>query len=198
MVVIDQRTTFTGAYAVDAHPHDGGRQSIGPPKRKFAIWLATHITAWVGTFTFFVVVVGGTLVWLLWNTFAPKLWRFDPAPAYVMWLFISNLLQLTLLPLLMISQNHQTRHSEERAADEYQRIGEILVVVESLRALTEQIALNAALNAALEERLQAIEDRARVDSQDIQILRRQEADERLRRQQARRATNDAAAPLPLR
>lgn len=188
MAVIDQQTTFTGAYALDLHPHDGPPQSAGPPKRKFAIWLATHITACVGTIYFFVAVLGLTAIWLLWNALGPKPWRFDPAPAYVLWLFISNLLQLTLLPLLMMSQNYQTRHSEQRAADEYRRIGEILAGVQSLRASSGQTALHS----TLEERMQSIEERQR---EMMQILRRLEAGERLRRQLA---THEASAPLPLR
>jgi len=188
MVVIDQRSTFTGAYALQTHGHGGGPDSEGPPKRGFAIWLATHITASVGTIYFFVTVLGLTIAWLLWNGLGPKPWRFDPAPGYVLWLFISNLLQLTLLPLLMMSQNHQTRDSEERALQEYERIDEILACVRSLHAPTEQ----QTPRMTLEERMQAIEERQR---EAMQILRRLEAGERLRHQQA---AHDASSPLPVR
>jgi len=46
--------------------------------------------------------------------------RFDPYPAFVLWLFISNMIQLLLLPLLMIGQNLQSRHAELRAESEYE------------------------------------------------------------------------------
>ncbi len=37
--------------------------------------------------------------------FAPKSLRFDPYPGFVLWLFISNMIQLFLMPLLLIGQN---------------------------------------------------------------------------------------------
>ena len=35
--------------------------------------------------------------------------------AFVFWLFISNMIQLLLMPLIMVGQNVQGRHSEIRA-----------------------------------------------------------------------------------
>ena len=52
--------------------------------------------------------------------FAPAGARFDPAPAFVLWLFISNLIQILLLPLVMIGQNLQGRHSELRAESDFE------------------------------------------------------------------------------
>lgn len=46
--------------------------------------------------------------------------RFDPYPAFVLWLFISNMLQIFLMPLLMIGQNLQGRHAEIRARSDYE------------------------------------------------------------------------------
>ncbi|HUY75482.1 MAG TPA: DUF1003 domain-containing protein [Ktedonobacterales bacterium] len=188
MTLIDQQSTFTGAYALDDQARADSPRSEKSSKGRLAIWLATHITACVGTIHFFVAVLGLTIVWLLWNALGPRAWRFDPAPAYVIWLFTSNVLQLTLLPLLMISQNHQTGYSEQRAAGEYERIGEILAGVQSLRARSTQNALPA----TFEERIQVIEDRQR---EMMQILRRLEAGERLRHQ---KAALDDSLPLPIR
>lgn len=50
---------------------------------------------------------------------APRELRFDPAPAFVIWLFISNVLQLILLPLIMVGQNLEGRHAEMRAEEDY-------------------------------------------------------------------------------
>src|SRR5262249_40995405 len=61
-----------------------------------------------------------SVVWLSWNALAPKAVRFDPAPAFVMWLFISNLIQIGLMPLIMVGQNLQSRHSELRAQADYE------------------------------------------------------------------------------
>jgi len=51
--------------------------------------------------------------------FAPKSLRFDPYPGFVLWLFISNMIQLFLMPLLLIGQNLLGRGSEERAKRDY-------------------------------------------------------------------------------
>jgi uncharacterized membrane protein len=47
--------------------------------------------------------------------FAPKSSRFDQYPGFVLWLFISNMIQLFLIPLIMIGQNVQSRHADQRA-----------------------------------------------------------------------------------
>ena len=81
--------------------------------------LAVLITKKVGSMGFFMVVFTWTAVWLAWNTLAPVHLRFDPFPAFVLWLFISNMLQIFLMPLIMVGQNLQSRHSEIRAEEDY-------------------------------------------------------------------------------
>jgi len=85
------------------------------PLNRLALWITEH----VGTMQFFLVIFVWTVGWLLWNMFAPKGLRFDPFPGFVLWLFISNMIQLFLMPLLLIGQNLQSRHSEERAKNDY-------------------------------------------------------------------------------
>jgi uncharacterized membrane protein len=51
---------------------------------------------------------------------APKAMQFDPFPAFVLWLFISNMIQIFLMPLIMIGQNLQGKHSEIRAESDFQ------------------------------------------------------------------------------
>lgn len=82
--------------------------------------LAVWITDNVGTMGFFLIIFAWTIVWLLWNSFGPINHRFDPAPAFVFWLFISNMIQIFLMPLLMIGQNLQSRHAEYRAEADFQ------------------------------------------------------------------------------
>ena len=81
--------------------------------------VALFITQRVGSFGFFLIVAAWSVVWLLWNTLAPKSLRFDPAPAFVMWLFISNLLQICLMPLIMVGQNLLNRHAELRSEEDF-------------------------------------------------------------------------------
>jgi uncharacterized membrane protein len=82
---------------------------------KVAVWITTH----VGSMGFFIIIFGWTLVWLTWNTLAPVQLRFDPFPAFVLWLFISNMIQIFLMPLIMIGQNIQSRHAEILAEQDF-------------------------------------------------------------------------------
>jgi uncharacterized membrane protein len=77
--------------------------------------LACWITDRVGTMGFFLIVLIWTVVWLAWNLLVPRSLQFDPPMAFAFWLFISNLIQLLLMPLIMVGQNVQGRHSELRA-----------------------------------------------------------------------------------
>jgi len=82
--------------------------------------IALAITTRVGTFGFFLIIFTWTLFWLGWNTLAPRSIRFDPAPAFVLWLFISNMIQIFLMPLIMVGQNLLGRHAELRAESDFQ------------------------------------------------------------------------------
>lgn len=80
---------------------------------------AVFVTEKVGTMGFFLIILFWTSVWLIWNTLGPESLRFDPFPAFVLWLFISNMIQLFLSPLIMVGQNLQSRHAEARAENDY-------------------------------------------------------------------------------
>ncbi len=83
---------------------------------RFAVWITNHI----GTMGFFFIILIWTIGWLLWNIFAPVEFRFDTLPAFALWLFISNVLQLFFLPLIMVGQNLQGRHAEFRAENDFE------------------------------------------------------------------------------
>jgi uncharacterized membrane protein len=78
------------------------------------------MTERVGTMGFFLLLVAWTTVWLGWNTLAPMELRFDPYPAFVLWLFLSNMIQILLMPLIMVGQNLQGRHAEARAEADFE------------------------------------------------------------------------------
>lgn len=82
---------------------------------RIAVW----ITDRVGTMGFFLVIFVWTVLWLGWNTLAPSNARFDPFPAFVLWLFLSNMIQIFLMPLIMVGQNLQGRHAEARAEADF-------------------------------------------------------------------------------
>jgi uncharacterized membrane protein len=68
---------------------------------------------------FFIIIFSWTLFWLGWNIVAPHKLRFDPLPAFALWLFISNMIQIFLMPLIMVGQNLQGRHAEKRAEADF-------------------------------------------------------------------------------
>ena len=82
---------------------------------KLAVWITEH----VGTMAFFLLILGWTVIWLGWNFLAPPRLQFDPPMGFVFWLFISNMIQIFLMPLIMIGQNLQGRHAELRAENDY-------------------------------------------------------------------------------
>ena len=81
---------------------------------------ALFVTNRIGTFGTFLAIAGWTVLWLAWNLLAPPALRFDPGPAFVFWLFVSNLIQISLMPLLMVGQNLESKHAELRAEADYQ------------------------------------------------------------------------------
>lgn len=86
------------------------------PMDRLAVWITEH----VGTMGFFLIIFVWTLFWLSWNFLAPKNLRFDPPMGFVFWLFISNVIQILLMPLIMVGQNVQGAHAEMRAEHDLQ------------------------------------------------------------------------------
>ena len=87
--------------------------------------VAIAITNRVGSFGFFLIILGWTVVWTGYNILASEvpslhLRAFDPFPAFVAYLLISNVIQILLMPLIMVGQNLQGRHSETRAELDFQ------------------------------------------------------------------------------
>ena len=78
---------------------------------RLAVWVTEH----VGTMGFFLAILVWTVIWLSWNFLAPARLRFDPPMGFVFWLFMSNVIQILLMPLIMVGQNIQGRHAEARA-----------------------------------------------------------------------------------
>ena len=95
--------------------HQKHKASLSPLDR-----LAVAVTDRVGTMGFFLLIFVWTVLWTGYNLLAsifPNLhWKaFDPFPAFVAYLLISNVIQILLMPLIMVGQNLQGRHSEMRA-----------------------------------------------------------------------------------
>ncbi len=99
-------------------PHGNGaryKQLLSRSER-FAVFMHRA----VGSLGFFFLLLFWTIIWLAWNMFAPEAYRFDPGPAFVIWLFASNILQLILLPVIMVGQNIQGRAAEWRSRMDFE------------------------------------------------------------------------------
>ena len=95
-------------------------QSLSPLDRA-----ALAITEKVGTMGFFLLIFIWTVIWTGYNIAASempalRLHAFDPFPAFVAYLLISNVIQILLMPLIMVGQNLQGRHSELRAQNDFE------------------------------------------------------------------------------
>lgn len=112
--------------------------------------MALFISDRVGTPGFFLLIVVWTASWILWNVYAPASYRFDRGMEFAVWIFVSNIIQLALMPLLLIAGNLQNRRDELRAENEYEvnlkSAQEIETVLGHLHTLVADIA-------ALKERL---------------------------------------------
>ena len=88
------------------------KQSLGLQDR-----IALTITTAVGTmYAVYVLILfmGGWMLWQGHISHAP----FDPYP-FAFLLFIGNIIQLLLMPLIMVGQNIQSRHAEMRSDEEF-------------------------------------------------------------------------------
>ena len=112
------------------------------PLDKFAV----KITDKVGSMGFFILIFAWTFVWCGYNILASEVpalhWKsFDPFPAFVAYLLISNVIQILLMPLIMVGQNLQGRHSEIRAQLDFEvntkAEQEVLAILHSLEHNTD-------------------------------------------------------------
>jgi uncharacterized membrane protein len=101
---------FRDRRAPPRNVHEEAMKSLSPMARA-AVW----ITERVGSMGFFLLILAWTVFWLGWNFLAPKTLIFDQPMGFVFWLFISNVIQILLMPLIMVGQNVISSQSEARA-----------------------------------------------------------------------------------
>jgi uncharacterized membrane protein len=107
---MDRLKAIRARHARPRNTHKEVREGLSPLNK-----VALAITNRVGTFGFFLLIFAWTIFWLGWNTLGPKSAHFDPAMGFVLYLFICNVIQILLMPLIMVGQNLQGMHSEARA-----------------------------------------------------------------------------------
>ena len=109
------RMHYTRPHTPAVNANDVYQQGLSPLDK-----LAAAITDKVGSMGFFLLILTWTILWTGYNILASEVpalhWKsFDPFPAFVAYLLISNVIQILLMPLIMVGQNVQSRHSEIRA-----------------------------------------------------------------------------------
>lgn len=124
-VEMAEHEVFDGTHKLVAHvrhQHSAVRNVNQEAAERMSLLdkVAVFVTERVGTFGFFLIIFAWTVAWLGFNALAPRNLRWDPGPAFVLWLFISNMIQIFLMPLLMVGQNLQGRHSEIRAQADFE------------------------------------------------------------------------------
>jgi len=79
--------------------------------------IALAMTTGIGTMYAVYFLAVSMVGWMLWQTYFTQK-PFDPFP-FAFLLFLGNIVQLLLMPLIMVGQNIQGRHAEIRAEEEY-------------------------------------------------------------------------------
>ncbi len=126
---------------------------------------AMWVTERIGSVGFFLIILVWTIVWTGYNIAATEIsalgWKaFDPFPAFVAYLLISNVIQILLMPLIMVGQNLQGRHTETRAQLDF----EINQKAEAeVAAILEHLAHNTDLILKLMRHLNYPADDAKTD-----------------------------------
>jgi uncharacterized membrane protein len=122
-----------------AHEVHKESQSLG---ERFAAAISKN----VGSVTFFIIILVWTTLWLIWNTFGPDHLSFDPSPTFQTWVFLANVIQLSLMPLILVGQNMQAKANVIKENEEYQldtqnsrEIETILLLLEKQNKIIEEL-----------------------------------------------------------
>jgi uncharacterized membrane protein len=130
--------------------------------------LAVYITDKVGSMGFFIIIFAWTVLWCGYNILATEVpglhfKSFDPFPAFVAYLLISNVIQILLMPLIMVGQNVQSAHADIRAESDLEinqkAEQEIEVILEHLEYQNSMLlALLKQQGVKQEEMMETIKD----------------------------------------
>jgi uncharacterized membrane protein len=134
------------------NPNDVHDSTLTPLER-----LACKITDAVGSMGFFLIILVWTVIWCGYNLVLTyfgiddkhphgnpiPLRPFDPFPAFVAYLLMSNVIQILLMPLIMVGQNLQGRHAEIRAQLDFEinqkAEKEVIVILRNLEHNTDLV-----------------------------------------------------------
>lgn len=114
----------------------GGQNPVGATTEHYSKLdrFAVALTGKIGTMKFSLVIIGWTILWVSYHILATifHLPTLDTFPALVVYLLVSNIIQICLMPLIMVSQNLSGRLQEAKAEQDYannKRAVEILELI---------------------------------------------------------------------
>jgi uncharacterized membrane protein len=81
--------------------------------------VAIAVTAVVGTMYTFYFLALWMLLWMTWQSSGKFNFVHDPYP-FAFLLFLGNIVQLLLMPLIMVGQNVQSAHADARAEADFE------------------------------------------------------------------------------
>jgi uncharacterized membrane protein len=163
--------------------------AFGRASEKFARFM--------GTGRFLVYMTGFVALWLLWNTFAPGSWQFDPrALNYTLLTLILSLQASYAAPLILLAQNRQDdrdrvlneqdRSRDERAlADTEYLTREVAALRIALRDVATRDFVRSELRSILEELREE-------ETADAEPIKRKQPGKKRRRAEGGEAPRDSA------
>jgi uncharacterized membrane protein len=95
---------------------------------KIALYVTNAIGTMYAVYILSLVMIG----WVLWQFFLEKK-AFDPYP-FAFLLFLGNIVQLLLMPLIMVGQNVQAKHAELRAEEQFRTTATSFNDIENIMA----------------------------------------------------------------
>jgi len=116
----------------------GGQNPVGATTEHYSALdkFAVSLTGKIGTMKFSLVIIGWTILWVTYHILATifHLPTLDTFPALVVYLLVSNIIQICLMPLIMVSQNLSGRLQEAKAEQDFATNRRAVELLEELMA----------------------------------------------------------------
>lgn len=151
-------------------PREAGRSLLpatGLSQERFGVW-SERFARFMGTAQFLIGMTVFVTAWLVWNTFAPQQWQFDPRELnYTLLTLILSLQASYAAPLILLAQNRQADRDrvgleQDRSRDERNLADTEFLTreVAALRIALRDTATRDFIRSELRELLDELDERA--------------------------------------
>jgi uncharacterized membrane protein len=156
-------TRSLGTFVPHPHQHANPRKKVRAGlglQDKIALLITGAIGTMYAVYIFALIMAS----WMIVQVVSGKS-AFDPFP-FAFLLFLGNIVQLLLMPLIMVGQNLQSRHAEARAEEEFRTVGKVFTDIETvmkhLDAQDKELVRQSGILLALVETLVPADKRAAI------------------------------------